>query len=180
MMKKIIIGFFIVAGFCIWLPTSHFASGQTNETIIIGRARAIDGDTIMVWQKGFYKGKGIKIRLYGLDAPEMDSRAGVIAKKAMAQLLTKNQSWVACRTINRDVYHRWVAICYFGRQPLAKNNNSINLSMLRLGYAFAYRYFLRLDNFRDYLSAERYAQKSNLGFWADKNFVRYYRNKKNF
>lgn len=156
------------------------AATDHEQISFMGRAHVIDGDTIHVWDKGRYGGKKWKVRIYGVDAPEMDTRAGVVAKKQMAAVLSKGNFWVACRVRTRDVYERVVAVCYPGQRLLAAEEASINIAMLRSGYGFAYRHFLTPDSYREYLAAEKAAHDAGLGFWADKNFVRKYRAKKHF
>ena len=161
------------------VPWSAVAQTEMPQTTFTGRALVIDGDTIHV--RG--GGKLWKVRIYGVDAPEMDSMAGVMAKKQMTAILTKSNFWVSCLTHVKDVYGRVVAVCYAGKKLAAgksDKDDSINLAMLRAGYGFAYRHFLTADDFHDYLAAEQAARDGRRGFWADDEFVRAYRQKKHF
>lgn len=155
-------------------PVAAVAQHYLPQTArVVGRAKVIDGDTIHIRQGGrFYA-----IRIFGLDAPEMDSRQGVMAKAAMVALLQPTHFVVSCISDQQDKYHRLVAVCYKGRNfdgaPLA-------ISMLQSGYGFAYRRFLTADTYATYLSAEAAARQQGNGFWADKNFVRRYQASKHF
>ncbi len=162
------------------------AGNQTAPNIISGQAYVVDGDTIYVKPDKNDKGarkKKFKTRLYGVDAPEIDTPQGAASRQTMIDILSKSNFWTSCHVVTRDVYERYVAICYLGRSMPAvnqRNDNNINLIILRAGYAFAYRRFLTPDNYRDYLGAEQQAQNKRVGFWADDIFVRNYRLKKNF
>ncbi len=175
-------------------PDSHGGSSQPdfkndkqadnqNTLRISGHVYVVDGDTIYVKPDKNDKGarrKKFKIRLYGVDAPEMDTPQGVASRQALMNILSKSHFWTSCHVITRDTYGRYVAICYLLTTANQPNNNNINLIILRAGYAFAYRRFLTPDNYRDYLDAEQQAQNKRVGFWADDIFVRNYRLKKNF
>jgi endonuclease YncB( thermonuclease family) len=63
--------------------------------------RTIDGDTFV--------GNGRTIRLWGIDAPEEDSRFGFAAKLMLQTLI--NEGDLKCRTINIDKYDRYVMHC---------------------------------------------------------------------
>lgn len=167
---------------------SHFKNdkqtdNQNAPSIISGHAYVVDGDTIYVKPDKNDKGarrKKFKIRLYGVDAPEMDTPQGVASRQTMIDILSKSNFWTSCHVVTRDTYERYVAICYLLPAANQRNDNNINLIILRAGYAFAYRRFLTPDNYRDYLGAEQQAQNKRVGFWADDIFVRNYRLKKNF
>ena len=99
---------------------------------ITGKARVVDGDTIHIGDT--------KIRLHGIDAPEMkqtchtskgkEQMCGVLAKQALERLV-KGQD-VTCKGDTRDRYKRLIAVCYVG--PL-----NINEQMVTDGWAMAYR-----------------------------------------
>lgn len=65
--------------------------------------RVVDGDTIHV------SGHGRPVRLFGVDAPEMDTAAGGRARQRMVEIAARQQ--VTCRIRDRDRYGRSVAIC---------------------------------------------------------------------
>lgn len=69
--------------------------------LITGKAWVIDGDTIVV--------HGTHIRLWGIDAPEMDTKAGRYAKSFLMKFIARQP--VACEAKDRDRYGRVVALC---------------------------------------------------------------------
>ncbi len=81
---------------------------------ITGKPRIVDGDTIHI-------GK-IKIRLHGIDAPEMkqtcrtskgeEQLCGMLAKQALEKLVRGQD--VTCKGDKRDRYKRLIAVCYVG------------------------------------------------------------------
>lgn len=66
-----------------------------------GYGVALDGDTIKV--------DGVHVRLWGIDAEELDEPHGVEALHAMQSLL--RYGMVECRQIGKDHYGRTVATC---------------------------------------------------------------------
>ena len=138
-----------------------FFISPANSEIIKGTAVVVDGDTLKIDNK--------KIRLHGIDAPEMKQlcqrtflsififsfnknyKCGEISKKKL-QGYTKNYN-ISCKVEGIDRYNRILGTCY-------KNKININSRMVRLGYAVAYRKYSK-----KYLSAEREAKREELGLW---------------
>ena len=120
---------------------------------ITGTPRIIDGDTIHIGKT--------KIRLHGIDAPEMkqtchtskgkEQMCGVLAKQALEKL-ARGQD-VTCKGDTRDRYKRLIAVCYVG--PL-----DINERMVADGWAMAYRKYSK-----DYVRAETGAKSRREGLW---------------
>ncbi len=61
-----------------------------------------------------------------------------------------------------DRYHRIVAVLYLG-------SRDVNREMVRQGYAWAYREYLRGPYTSEYIDAEREARNSHLGLWQQMN-----------
>ena len=118
-----------------------------------GAVRAVDGDSLEVG--------GEKIRLFGIDAPELNQRCdragqswrcGHWARGVLADLVA-GQS-LRCDRVDTDRYGRTVATCHAGSTDLAE-------AMARLGAATAYRLYTSR-----YVAAERAAKAEGLGIWA--------------
>ena len=119
---------------------------------ITGQARVIDGDTIQISKE--------RIRLHGIDAPEMkqtctaDGKEWTCGKEAFLALSKAiGSSWITCKGTERDKYKRLVAVCYL-------RNHDLNAMMVREGWALAYRRFST-----DYVDEEAVAKEGKAGMW---------------
>ena len=117
---------------------------------VSGPAVVIDGDTIEVG--------GIRIRLYGIDAPESGQtcvvggkswQCGRRATRALSDRIANGT--VACE--ERDWDGRTVAVCRLGGRDL-------NAWMVSEGWALAYRRYSM-----DYVAQEASAKASRRGLW---------------
>ena len=122
---------------------------------IKGRATIIDGDTIRI-------GKN-KIRLYGIDAPEINQtctinkiiwECGLDSSQALESMISEKE--VQCEIVDIDRYKRFVAKCF------VKNIN-LNQYMVQNGWAVAYRYYSD-----DFIKNEEIAKKNKAGIWQGK------------
>ena len=143
-----------------------FFNGNQNQKSILGKARIIDGDTIHIGNN--------KIRLHGIDAPEIhqncsynneDWKCGQLSKNFLLNLI--NLDLVNCQVKTVDKYKRYIAICFV-------NNLNINEMMVKNGWAIAYRYYSK-----DYVDEEFIAKKNKVGIWKGKFIEPYLFRKKN-
>jgi endonuclease YncB( thermonuclease family) len=74
------------------------------------QVRAVDGDTIRVGSQ--------RIRLRGIDTPEMSELEGPAAKQRLEQLLRSGSVRIVPR--GRDVYNRLVADVFINEQNVAE------------------------------------------------------------
>lgn len=114
-----------------------------------GNARVIDGDSLALGAE--------RIRLQGIDAPELDQRCvgktgsyacGRQAAAALRQLI--GQQSLACTGRQRDKYDRLLARCRAGQ-------TEINSMMVKTGWAISYG---------GYAAEEVLAKQSRSGLWA--------------
>jgi micrococcal nuclease len=116
--------------------------------------RVSDGDTILI-QSGSQK---IRVRMYGIDAPELKQKYGKESKKYLEKrIMDKN---VDIKVINQDQYGRKVGKVFY-------KNKDINLEMLETGNAWFYEYHAKHE--KDYRKAFKNAKEQKLGLWKDKN-----------
>lgn len=116
--------------------------------------RVSDGDTILI-QSGSQK---IRVRMYGIDAPELKQKYGEESKKYLEKrIMDKN---VDIKVINQDQYGRKVGKVFY-------KNKDINLEMLETGNAWFYEYHAKHE--KDYRKAFKNAKEQRLGLWKDKN-----------
>ena len=134
--------------FLIFLFNNNLIYAET----IIGIATVIDGDTIHIDNN--------KIRLHGIDTPErkqtcLDEDKNWECGKQSTFELKKiiNDQNVKCQITDIDQYKRYVAICYI-------NDLNINQTMVRKGWAIAYRYYSEA-----FIKDEDYARKNKVGIW---------------
>lgn len=123
---------------------------------VTGKAHVVDGDTIRI--------AGERIRLHGIDAPEMDQRChtirgkpykcGVVARKALSDLLIGRT--VKCKGNERDRYGRLIAKCFVEWLDVGEQ-------MVLIGRALAYRKYST-----DYVRVENAAKAMKEGMWRGK------------
>jgi endonuclease YncB( thermonuclease family) len=141
-------GGLMVSG-CSLDTTTKTSSNQS----VSGRAKIIDGDTLEI--------NGIRIRLEGIDAPEMaqtcqrrdgsDWRCGQAAARALENLIDDQP--VVCSEQGTDIYSRVLGVCL-------ANGRDLNQSMVTSGLAWAFiKYSTR------YSSEEGDARRALKGVW---------------
>lgn len=102
-----------------------------------------DGDSIQF--------NGETIRLYGVDAPELEQPGGVEARDWLMEKITGYPLRISRR--GKDHYGRQIAIIFVG-------NTSVNKALVLEGHAWAYREHAAL-----YVSSERIARTAQRGLW---------------
>ena len=131
---------------------------------IYGIPKIIDGDTVHISKH--------KIRLEGIDAPEMkqqckkvffkissiigftfykDYYCGVASKKKLVEKIDRSK--IKCIYSSKDKYKRFLATCF-------KDQINLNKWMVRNGHAIAYKRYSKR-----YLKDEDFARKNKLGLW---------------
>jgi endonuclease YncB( thermonuclease family) len=129
------------------------ASAPVQAQSIAGDARVADGGSLVV--------AGRKVRLFGIDAPELDQtcdkdgytwRCGEAAKAQLEQLVAGQH--VECRGQGVDQYARTLAVC-------SSRYGEINRIMVEQGWALAYRRFSDA-----YVAEEMRAKATRQGLWT--------------
>ena len=113
-----------------------------------------DGDTVTV----LHGREKVKIRLYGIDAPEKKQAYGQKSKKAMNAMVRKRT--VEVQPYDQDKYGRTVAV-------ISVNGLNVNESMVKKGLAWVYRKYCRAVFCRNWLQYEQQAREDMLGLWKD-------------
>ena len=140
----------------------------SSEKTISGKAKVVDGDTIKISK--------IKIRLFGVDAPEKkqickktymiffifnfqkDYKCGEKSTLALTEKI-KNKKVKCIIKEKKDRYKRSIGICYI-------DNQDINKWLVKNGHALAYKRYSK-----KYVIDELYAKENKLGIWGG-TFVR--------
>lgn len=129
------------------------ARGDGGRAGIVGFAKVVDGDTIVV--------NDMRIRLEGIDAPEAGQSCkrrligwwacGTEATAALAKLIDGER--VRCAPYGLDKYSRTLGVCFLGEQD-------VNAWMVRQGHAWA---FVKYST--SYVKEEADARAQGLGIW---------------
>jgi endonuclease YncB( thermonuclease family) len=122
-----------------------------------------DGDTVTLITRD---GSKLRVRLYGIDAPEVrhgrkpGQGFGEEAKRALAGKVLRKDVTLTIQDIDR--YKRVVGI-------IRIDNRNINEEMVRDGWAWAYKEYLRGPYASEFIDAEREARGKKLGLWRQSN-----------
>jgi hypothetical protein len=103
------------------------------------------------------EGKAVKVRLYGVDAPEKAQAFGTQARKFTGDMVFQQTVTVVIRSTDR--YSRLVG------EVLLPDGRSLNQELVRAGLAWWYRQYAPQDTTLAQLEAE--AQTAKRGLWAD-------------
>jgi len=119
----------------------------------------VDGDTL--------KRNGVRYRLQGMDAPEINQictigerewECGLAATIYLEQL--HGEDGFECQDLGRDRYKRILARCYISK---AGNRIDVGSLMVSEGYALAYRKYSK-----DYINDENRAKEDKRGLWKSR------------
>lgn len=135
---------------------------KSNEKIKYKVIKVSDGDTISVkkLKNNVLDGDLIKVRLYGVDAPEKDQDFGYESKKALMNYVSNKTIEIDIKS--KDRYGRSVGILYV-------DGRNINEELLRDGYVWYYEQYDK-NNERSRLLQEN-AMKNKLGLFSKKGYV---------
>ena len=130
-----------------------------STTLWASEIRIIDADTIELG--------GAKVRLNGIDAPEMRQNCedinsklylcGVSARDALQALVeSMADEMVQCRYTGKDFYDRFIGECSLGKI-------NINMWLVENGWGLAYRKYSK-----KYVKNENIAESNRVGMWSGK------------
>ena len=122
--------------------------------------RVADGDGLVVapgsWLWSLFT-RQRRVRLYGIDAPELDQPLGPESKVALNRI---TRVWMRMKVMDFDRYGRVVGLVYRS-DPM----QSLNRQMVAMGLAFYYRRYGGAQF--GIKQAEDDAQQAGLGLWRD-------------
>lgn len=134
-----------------------YVVGILNKQEIQGEiTKVYDGDTITI---ALENQEQVKIRLYGLDAPELKQSFGKESREYLLNLCPL-QSQAMVRVMDKDKYKRVVGIVYC-------DEVNANEKLVENGFAWAYREYSS-----NYISLENKARKNHLGLWSEANPIK--------
>ena len=143
------IGWFEIAIFLIAGCASPVWAWQGKVT------RITDGDSL--WVRPAEGGQSVKLRIDGIDAPEICQAGGQAARKALAARLAGRTVWVQKRS--QDDYGRALATVSLDDEDMAA-------WMVSQGHAWAYRQGAGV-----YRALQLQAQSAGRGLFADRNAI---------
>lgn len=142
---------FLILGVLFRLPVA-WAEVLTGQIVEV-----IDGDTLILREDA--KGQKVTVRLAAIDAPEKTQPAGAASRRMLSEAVFLQT--VNVETRGRDDYGRTLGVVYV-------MGESINLRLVREGWAWAYRSHLGTDGPR-LLAAEAEARRQRRGLWSDES-----------
>jgi micrococcal nuclease len=134
-----------------FLCSVSWASKVTGQVIGV-----VDGDTVDV----LVDKKSVRIRLYGIDAPEHRQSFGAKSKQALSNLVFKKTVSVIVKSSISDRNGRQVAEIFLS------NGQSVNKRMIQDGMAWWYPKYA--PKAKEYESLEAKARKKKIGLWSEK------------
>ena len=132
-------------------PILLFASEFSARVI-----RVVDGDSVNVLR--LPEKEELKLRLYGIDAPEWKQAYGKESKDALKGLLRSNTG-ISVKVLDKDRCGRLIS-----ELQLDNKDISVNEWMVSEGYAWHYLKYAPDD--LNLQSAEKNARNNKLGLWS--------------
>lgn len=124
-----------------------------RDSILEGTCVGVsDGDSLIL---ELTSGERVRVRLYGIDAPEKDQHFALEARKKLGYLVYDKQ--IRVEVLDIDQYGRYVAKVYAGVRY-------VNRFMLKEGMAWLYRHYAAHDELL--AAAEARARAAKRGIWA--------------
>lgn len=145
MIKKIT---FVILVFLLFSTSSYAWVGKV--------VKIADGDTITVLNSN---NEQVKIRLYGVDAPEKKQEFGTKSKDFTADFCFGKE--VEVQAVDTDRYGRTVGRIYH-------NNKELNIELVKNGYAWVYSQYCKDSEYCGELKdMEEIARSDKAGLWKD-------------
>ena len=135
---------------------------QKGDDIPIRIIRVADGDGLAVASGGWFRSlftRQRRVRLYGIDAPEVDQPLGPESKAALNRIC---RVWMRMKVMDFDRYGRVVGLVYRS-DPM----QSLNRQMVAMGLAFYYRRYGGAQF--GMKRAEEDARQARLGLWRNRS-----------
>lgn len=131
------------------------AGGCGAAESLSGRVVSVrDGDTLEVMRAG----RAVRVRLWGVDCPELAQAFGQRAKQRTSDLVFGRE--VRVTVVDHDRYGRLVG-------QVGIDGRDLGEALIQAGMAWWYRH--HAPDRRSYEQAEREARAARRGLWADGN-----------
>jgi micrococcal nuclease len=147
---------------CSWLA-SWQPSKPSLPFVAVQVVSVHDGDTMRV----LLNGEEERIRLCGIDAPELKQRLGEASRDHLRSLVNTVNQQVVLTLVDTDRYGRKVA------EVSQRNGKVLNVEQIKTGNAYLYRqYASRCPHKLQMEQAESTAQRSRAGVWKYPNALK--------
>lgn len=130
------------------------AYGQRFQVKVVGIS---DGDTFTAINRDNLQ---LKIRVYGIDAPEKKQAFGNKAKEALSSMIFGKRIFIDVQS--QDKYGRYISYAF------TPEGEDVSLLMITQGMAWHYKEY---DSTEKYSLAEQTARKKKVGLWTDSSPV---------
>lgn len=149
---------FVLAALLFGFSERAVAELRDNAGDVARVMRVNDGDTVTVTLNG----RRDKIRLIGIDAPEMGQGSwGERAKRHLEDILHSSRNvYVEYDVERRDKYGRLLAYIR------TTGGRLVNAEMLKDGYAVLFTFPPNVKHVEEFTSAQRQARESKRGIWG--------------
>lgn len=150
--------FFILVA-VLYLINEKYPLKGKPETPYVFVIKVHDGDTVSV----MVDRKQEKIRLIGIDAPEMGQEPWGENAKIYLESLLDSSDWKIRPEYDiekRDQYNRLLAYIW------TKDNENVNLLMLKNGYAMLYTFPPNVKYIEEFRVAQKEAREKEVGIWG--------------
>jgi len=159
--KRITFVLFLLLAIIYVIQDRNLPVRQYTVETVVPVIRVHDGDTISV----IMQAKKEKVRLVGIDAPELGQRPwGERAKKYLETLVDASARRVRLEfdVAQRDKYGRFLAYVW------TENGEMINLLMVKSGHAVLYTIPPNVRHTHELRQAQKEARDMRLGIWSEK------------
>ncbi len=141
----------IVMAACLWLCGAATALAWTGTV-----QNVHDGDTVNIAPGGDEENL-VAVRLYGLDAPELDQAGGVESGQYLHALLPQGAE-VEIIPYGVDAYGRALGL-------IVRNARTVNATMLAAGQAWLYERYCKASFCRKWKKLQQEARDEKKGLW---------------
>lgn len=141
--------------FIVLITISDFAYATTAKII-----RVYNGDTLTAEAQG----EKIRIRLFGIDAPESGQDGDVAATRFLRHLVLEHPVEIKVKETDR-LNQIFAVVIREGKE------SSVNAAMVANGYAWVNPAQCKTDECRKWKAIESQAREFRLGIWSEYNLV---------
>jgi micrococcal nuclease len=139
-----------------------YSAFSQTETVRVKVETVHDGDSLTVSDASK---RSFKIRLIGIDAPELKQDFGGKARKQLKKLLKLDKKNIIVKPFGLDRYNRILALIFVG-------GLNVNLELLKNGSAWVYdSKELGKEQSGIYAEAMSEARRKKIGLWKDDGAV---------